>query len=358
MDWLHEDGVLVENHFTEFYSPTEISVADFLNRIGAAFVETFKTWRDGQFPALKRSWSSDYFNKILPGSPIERKPDIILLDLPPPDPLLSFSSKPAESGLTWLNVRSVAEVTSRGTFHQTLKNTIDAKTYIMFLTQHDRNFVPMLSFFGDQCLLTVTDRESQQYSKVLQLGDGRRDDLLSFFRVLIGFMFGDESLLGIDTSMTRNKEDKIAEISVFDDKGRAETFEVVAPLYSVQSLLGRGTKVWQVKKGKKHYVLKDSWILATRPSEVATLNALKGVPGVPTVIQGGVVYHPELTAKQNTLVPLRTTLFRLTSKGVTRFARERRRFVEAPHAEPLTKFPNRLGLCIAFRDFVKSESYR
>lgn len=328
-----------------------------MNRIGEALATAFKTRRDGQFPTMKRFWSSDYFNKILPGSAIERKPDIVLLDLPHPNASISFTTKPAESGLTWLNVRSVAEVTSRDTFHQTLKNTIDAKTYIMFLTQHDRNFVPMLSFFSDQCILTVTDRESQQYSKVLQLGKGRRDDLLSFFRILIGFMFGDEYILGIDTSMSRDQDDKITTISVYDDKGRAETFRVVAPLYSVQSLLGRGTKVWRVEKDEKHYVLKDSWILATRPSEVATLNALKGIAGVPTVIQGGAVYHPELTAMNKKLVALRTTLFRLTSKGVTRFARERRRFVESPHAQPLTEFPSRLGLCIAFRDFVQSELY-
>lgn len=356
IDYLQEDGYLnADNKFTDFYLPTELSVADFLNKTGQALFAAFqKRLSEGQYPTLKRFWSAKYFNKILPGSPIQRKPDIILLDYPSTDPLLGFSKSPNEPSVTWLNVKSVAEVTSRAIFHQTLKNTIDAKTYIMFLTQQDRNFVPMISFFGTHCILTVTDRESQQYSKVLQLDSGRRDDLAAFFHILIGFMFGSDYLVGIDTTMIRNAQNKVGAISVFDDKGRAETYNVTKRLYDVQSLLGRATKVWQVEKDGKSYVLKDSWILATRPSEADTLKELSGIEGVPTFIRGGAVIHPELSALNET-TPLRTTLFRLTSKGVTRFARERRRFVEAPFAEPLTQFPNQLGLCIAFRDFVKSE---
>lgn len=342
IEWLHEDGFLRTNLFKHFHSSKEKSVANFLNSVGEAVEHAFAVRRSEQnYPRMRRSWSSKYSDTIVPGSPIHRKPDIVLLDKAW-DPTMSLTDTPYHE--SWLDVKALGEVTASNTYHRRLKNTVDAKTYIMFLTQHDRTFVPVLSFFGTYCMLTITDRESQIFSRVLRLKDGRHEDVADFLRILIPLMFGDDSLLGLDTTMTRKKNNEIDTITVGD-----ETYEVVRLLYGVQSLLGRGTKVWEVKKGNKYYVLKDGWILPQRPSEADTLKALAGIPGVPTFIAGGTVIDKMLS------VPLTTGLIRKYPDGPVVNTRERRRVVEEPKVDPLSYFPSKLGLCTAFRDIVKSE---
>lgn len=344
MKWLHEDGLLQTNLFNRFHGSKEGSVARFLNRIGLAVEDAFTQWRSASdCPKMKRTWSSKYSDTVVPGSPIHRKPDIVLLDQPW-DPAMSLTATPTPHRESWLDVKALGEVTETNTYHRRLKNTVDAKTYIMLLTQHDRTFVPVLSFFGTYCMLTITDRESQIFSRVLRLGEGRHEDVADFLRILIPLMFGDDSLLGLDTTMTRKKNNEIDTITVGD-----QTYEVVRLIYGVQSLLGRGTKVWEVKQGNKHYVLKDGWILPERPNEAETLKALAGIPGVPNLIAGGTVIDKTLS------VPLTTGLIRQYPDGPVSKTRERRRVVEEPNLDPLSKFPNKLGLCTAFRDIVKSE---
>lgn len=268
--------------------------------------------------------------------------------MPLPNPL-TLTHTP-DNTISWVNVKAIGEVTARNTFHRNLKNTIDAKSFILFLTQHDRNFVPTLSFFGDHFLLTITDRESQQFTRILSLRDERPEDVLLFMRILVGLMFCPDHVLGLDTTMVRNKKHEIDSIMV---EGKA--YKVVKLLYSVQSLLGRGTKVWQVEYDKKYYILKDSWVIASRPLESDVLKALKGTEGIPTIIAGGAVEHPELSNNGPAPVPLRTSLFRFSRWAKHPNARERRRVVEDPHAAPLSTFKSRLEVCVAFRDYTRGE---
>lgn len=351
--WLEEQGEYADGAFTNPYKPTEVSVATFMNRIAVALEKSFiRHLPHVTRPTLRRLWTADYCDKILPGSSINRKPDIILLDANAgagPNGSIVLKKK-GHPDVTWLHVMAVAEVTSRDKFHRTLKNTIDAKTFIMFLTQHDRNFVPMVSFFQQYCLLTITDREGQQHGKIIYMAHRRPSELLDFLRILIALMFAPDYVVGLDSTMTRNDKHEIVSISV-----NRERFEVVELLYSVQSLLGRGTKVWQVSLNDKHYVLKDSWILSGRPKESDILTELKGLPGVPTIYAGCVVQHPELTLLHlNVPVPLSTMLFRPI---VSKTSRQRRRLVETPLAEPLSSFGTLIELLVAFLDFVSGMSY-
>lgn len=298
-------------------------------------------------PTCHRRWSSEWFDRNLSGSHF-RKPDLILLDTPLPDPFSSFSS----DQVSWVNIKAFGEVTSQDSFHRDLKDTIDAKTYILFLTQHDRNFVPALVFFRDSFVLSVTDRQSQQFSRLLRLHDDRPDDILVFLRVLIGLMFSRDHVLGLDTTMRRNTTHGIKDIYV-----ECRKYNVIKLLYSAQTLLGRATKVWQVEWAGKIYVLKDSWVIASRPLESDALKYLniKGITSIPRIVAGGAVLHPQFT-EPGRPVPLRTSLFRFSTFSRNLEARERRRVVEGPHAEPLSSFKSRLEVCVAFRDYVEGEN--
>lgn len=345
LDGLKKTGLIHNGAFTTRLDSQESNIADFLNSTARALEEILRKMRRLSFdrPTLRRLWSSEWFDRVMSGSPIFRKPDLMLLDMPLPNPQ---SSSPS-SKVSWANIKAVGEVTLRPTFHRDLKNTIDAKTYILFLTQHDRNFVPTISFFGSYFILSITDRQSQQFSKLLLLHDeNHSDDIMLFVRVLLGLMFSPDHVLGLDTTMIRNSEDKIASIFV-----GTKRYEVIKPLYSVQSLLGRGTKVWQVQCEGKIYVLNDSWVIATRRREDSILHALKSIEGIPKLISGAVVAHPEFTKPGRPAVALRTSLFRFDNKEKLG-TRERRRVVEGPEADPLSSFQSRLEVLVAFRDYV------
>jgi hypothetical protein len=185
-----------------------------MNKLGDALntILQEKSTAQAPLPTLRHTWTADYYNKILPGSHIHQKPNIILINKQSSAPQLGFTKSTREE-ITWHHVKSVGEVTSRLWFHQTLKNTINAKLYIMFLTQHDCNFVPMLSFFSNQCILTVNDCKSQQCSKVLQI-NRHREDLLTFIWILLALMFANNWVLGLDTTMTQNEAQEIEFIAV------------------------------------------------------------------------------------------------------------------------------------------------
>lgn len=225
----------------------------------------------------------------------------------------------------------------------------------MFLTQHDRNFVPAIAFFGDYFVFTVTDCESQQFSRLLLLHDADRpDDIMVFLRILLGLMFSPDHVLGLDTTMRRNENHEIESILV-----EGKEYKVIELLYSVQSLLGQATKVWQVEHNGKMYVLKDGWIIASRPPESDALKDLKskGVIGIPQIVAGGVVLHLEFTSQRKHKVHLSTSLFRFSSLSSHNLeARERHRVVKGPQVESLRSFQSRLEVFVAFRDYVECEN--
>ncbi|KAF8220873.1 hypothetical protein L208DRAFT_1213973, partial [Tricholoma matsutake] len=58
---------------------------------------------------------------------------------------------------------------------------------------------------------------------------------------------------------------------IVDDKH----FELKEHIYTVESLVGRGTNVWVVSQNDQSFVLKDSWVLENLvESEIAHLQAM------------------------------------------------------------------------------------
>ena len=74
-----------------------------------------------------------------------------------------------EEPIQWRNIRAVTEVMRSKTEIDRIVDTINDKTFIMFTTQFNRTFIPMISIFDTRLRLTVTDRQGQLHSNVYNL---------------------------------------------------------------------------------------------------------------------------------------------------------------------------------------------
>jgi hypothetical protein len=306
---------------------TEKSITDFLNNICKDISKI-----EGK-PQI-REWNSNYCNSPLEGSPISRKPDIVLVDI------MRFSP------ITWSSVRSIAEVTTQDHEPKRICNTVTDKTYIILTTQPDRVFVPILSFWGIasnfSVRLTVTDRQGQLRSQVLKLGlQWRQADCLNFLRLLIGLCFAIKPTVGYDPTMT-TVCDKVTSI-LCDGK----QFNVIKSIFESQSLVGHATRVWEVEYENRKYILKDAWVETSRSKpEYVLLAELQGINGVPHFFCGGDVCLDGKT--------LSTGSIRNNNWGDQRRVRVRRRTVTSSIGAHIATFSSKRELISAFRDIVIS----
>jgi hypothetical protein len=280
-----------------------------------------------------RKWNSNFCNTPLEGSPISRKPDIVLLDVA------------SKCRVTWTSIRAIFETTSQKYETRKISNTVTDKSYIILTTQPNRIFVPILSIWGAFNLrLTVTDRQGQLRSQVVDIGrPWRSSDSLTFLRLIIGFCFADSLLVGYDPTMRTTYDDKVEFISC-DGK----EFKVIDVLFEAQSLVGRGTRVWLVEYQGKRYILKDSWVEVSRHvSEFKCLEDLKGIKGVAQLFCGADVCIDGV---------LLTTGFVRNggSWGDQKRSRVRQRVVLSSIGDHIATFRSRKELIAAFRDIASS----
>ena len=80
-------------------------IAVFLNKICDSIAKFYNV-------SQIRDWNSNFCNTPLSGSPISRKPDIILVD------------RGSRSAITWTSVRAIAEVTSQDGEPKRISNTV------------------------------------------------------------------------------------------------------------------------------------------------------------------------------------------------------------------------------------------
>lgn len=280
-----------------------------------------------------RKWNSSFCNTPLEGSPICRKPDIMLLDVA------------SKCRVTWTSVRAIFETTSQKSETRKISNTVTDNSYIILTTQPNRIFVPILSIWGKfNFRLTVTDRQGQLRSQVVDIGrPWRSSDALTFLRLIIGFCFADSFLVGYDPTMQTNYEDKV-EYIYCDDK----VFKVIDVLFEAQSLVGRGTRVWLVEYEGMSYILKDSWVEVSRHvSEFKCLEDLKGIKGVAQIFCGADVHVNGV---------LLTTGFVRSGGGWgdKKRNRVRRRVVLSSIGDHIATFCSKKELISAFRDITSS----
>jgi Fungal protein kinase len=302
---------------------TEESAASFLNSVvrdlGSATGE-----------APKRSWISKYCNQILPGSPIKRKPDIVLLDVNHEEPV------------HWRNVRAITEVTRSKTEVERMVDTINDKTFIMFTTQFNRTFIPMISIFDKRLRLTVTDRQGQLRSNVYDLSGPHPTHAHHLILLLATLCFGSPGDIGYDPSVITNARDETTDI-ICDNV----TYKVIDCIYAVQGLVGRATHVFLVMWNNRLFILKDSWIEQSRRSdERRHLKRIQGVSGVP-VLHGG--SDVKISDKL-----LTTWLIRQGFYGIVGKSRVRRRLVSSSIGVPISQFKTKRELISAFRDIAES----
>ena len=304
----------------------EYEVAKFLNSIAGDIAKA--TGHE-----QRRTWHAQFYDQILPGSPIERKPDIILLDHHHP------------MNVTWRNVRAVTEVTCSKAEIPGIVNTVNDKTLIMFMTQFNRTFVPIISIWNDKFRLTVTDRQGQVRSIQYSLSGPHQNQALQLVRLIAALCFAAPDAIGYDSTIIADQNDELTGIVCGD-----VTYAIVASLFAVQSLVGRATHVFLVKHQDTQYILKDSWIEGSQKySELDHLHRIRGVEGVPSLHMGGDV---EKNGK-----PLSTWLIRRGDYGIQARSRVRRRLVIASVGSPISSFKSKRELISGFRDIVKSACF-
>jgi hypothetical protein len=279
-----------------------------------------------------RTWNSRFCNAPLEGSPISRKPDIILVDVDKRSPT------------TWCSVRAITEVTTQEYETKKITATVTDKSYIILTTQPDRVFVPILSVWGNfHFRLTVTDRQGQLRSQVFNIGDPwRAHDSLMLLRLIIGLCFADKPVVGYDPTMRTDDRDKVEFISCDDRE-----FKISKVLFETQSLVGRATRVWEVEHEGSKYILKDAWVESSRPvPEYQFLSDLKGMQGVPQLFCGADVAVDG--------IKLCTGLIRHGLWGDVNRARIRRRIVSSTVGSHIASFRSKRELISAFRDVTES----
>ena len=254
-------------------SYTEASMADWLNLLGRTIGLPYSKKRI-------RVWSAGNCNLPPRGSTTIRKPDLVLLD----------RDEYEDSSFTrahWSTIRAFGEVSGQGSFPQRMFDTINEKSYLLFLTQDNRRFVPALSFDGSgNFSLTVTDRQGQVRMGVISLYASGKECALLLLRVLAVLMYGSLSDIGLDASMICDGAGHVTSIVVNNKE-----FTVFRRIYALQALVGRGTKVWVVIRDGQYYILKDSWVQLGRvESEVDFLQRMAKYPElagcIPRLIEG------------------------------------------------------------------------
>jgi hypothetical protein len=320
---------------------TEHNMAEWLNALGG-MIGAFSAHIAGF--ERKRSWSAGNCGKQPDGASINRKPDLVLVDR-------SFVDKrpgntPDDTPhphISWTHIHALAEVTRSYPLPKRITSTINDKTYLLFICQHDRRFVPALSFNGQaEFSLTLTDRQGQLCSPFISFLHGKANAFL-FMKILAFLMYGHLHNTGRDTTMELNSDGRVKAIYV-----NGHRYEVVYLIYSLQSMIGRGTTIWLVIRDNKHYILKDSWIQISRVgSEIKFLEMLKDdvmLHGhVPHIVEG------EDVSIDGSLDS--TGRYRIYVGGL-HDARTHRRLVMSPIGNQITTFQSIVEFISALIDIV------
>jgi Fungal protein kinase len=150
-----------------------------------------------------RIWSHRLSNSLpLPSDTVNnriRKPDVVLITKGYYD---RFQKAPTLHNLDWSFIHAFAEVTAQSKTSTRVIDTVNAKSYVMFICQQHRRFVMALSFTGNGTFtFTLTDHEGQLRLFELPLKKGGRLHAKLFLAFL---MFGTDSDIGLDPPMAVN----------------------------------------------------------------------------------------------------------------------------------------------------------
>jgi hypothetical protein len=320
----------------------ESGLAAWLNSIGATLEKAFK-----HKPLRLWSHRSCDTPPIGASSSVKRKPDLILLDRTYYDEMQTHGKE-----IDWAFIRAIAEVTQSPSHSKRMTDSINAKTYLMFLCQFNRRFVVALSFTSaeeESFRLTVTDREGQIHWSVGLNAARSKERSILFLRILVVLMFGSSTNIGLDPNTEIDHTGKCVAITIQEKR-----FLVTDLIYTLNSVVGRGTRIWLVKHGGVTYTLKDCWIQHERVhSEVSMLEKMKKdkkLSGrVPTLFCGGDV---QINGAVDSTEQYRFGLPGWLSKG----KRIHRQLVCSPIGEALDKYRSKQEFIKAISSIITSTS--
>jgi len=163
-------------------------------------------------------------------------------------------------------------------------------------------------------------------------------------------MFGDDADLGLDPNFIIDQNGRVQKIKVAD-----KYFVVKNLIHSVETLIGRATKVWVVfpeDASDELYILKDSWIQESYvESEVSFLSKMspKLEGRVPKLICGGDVKIKDVKDS--------TGRYRVDLAGYPYHQRTHRRIVTSTIGEPLTMFHSKKEFLNVMISLLQSKSH-
>lgn len=371
----------------------EAMAALYLNNIVLAVARWLKTNSNAKFTQPQRYFSSAGSKKPLSG-PISRKPDIAVL------PLVDGKTLRHDS-INWKYIHALIEITSTNKFTPAMLNQCLAKRFLMGLYQGDRHFAPCISVAGNRFRLMISDHEGEVQSINHTLNP---EGTIIFLRIIVALAFLDAHHIGLDTTMTRQeikpshlstplercyrtnwdslipksgrnqelKTKKAIPVAVLLSDGEGEDdddedfqdeyidameddnlidaiacggvkYEVIKEIFRAQAFIGRGTRVWLVRRcdnGRRLYVLKESWIPIGQSSEASFLENLEIPNGVRLIANevSGSTSHIRQDIRQQ---------FQ---------HREKRRIVLEPAGYHLSSIRSAFELLVVARDIVEGKS--
>jgi Fungal protein kinase len=108
-----------------------------------------------------------------------------------------------------------------------------------------------------------------------------------FFMIVVFLMFGHDSDIGLDPNVEVDSTTGRVSAIVVDN----QWFEVIQLIHSVETLVGRATKVWIVSFEGKLFTIKDLWIqdnhVQSEVSFLAQMSILELKGRIPYLVCGG-----------------------------------------------------------------------
>jgi hypothetical protein len=237
----------------------EDRMAQWMNRIGELIedkvpqVRNYVTIEGEQSTLPQRRWTAAAAEKALAASSpygLKRKPDVALISM------IDGENMSLTGSDAWSKVNALCETSLTNlSGNMTIEETLQQKSYIMFMEQDDRSFNPTLFFSGNSFGFHVFDRTGLRcfVAQLNAISSPKR-----ILRILGCLFFGRPATVGYDETI-RSESGRAKEI--YHDK---KWWTVDKELHKSESFVGRSTKCWTVSReeeegGRKTLVLKDTW---------------------------------------------------------------------------------------------------
>ncbi|KDR76379.1 hypothetical protein GALMADRAFT_140084 [Galerina marginata CBS 339.88] len=310
----------------------EKALAAFLNNFGEKLAYICVSERE--LPQCsQRKWHSQQSSVPLPGGPnAKRKPDFVLAEK---DDIVSWTKT-----MVHLELRSGFSDKNAGTAFNQLVNG----AYMVFSSQGGRRFHIGVSFCRYDVRVYVFDRAGVVGSMPIKMHS--QPD--TFVRLMAGLMFADPSLLGYDPTIVRRPGNR--RFITVDGK----KYEIIEAVFISDSIRGRGTVCWRVRRDGIEYVVKDLWAdISGGHTEADILKRAEGIEGVAQIVAEEIV---QVGGENDTTARIRAIIDRRKysrAKWLDELeTRVHRRIVMTPFAVGLTHFSTKKELVSVFIDAI------